>query len=149
MRSAWILWLAMLLAPMLLLLVVVFILGQRTLQAGDVQQAAYTWFTVLSIITALIIPLSFFLRRLLFKKYFQGRPVSPKNYLAGMAIVWTPLVAIGVASMIACLLVETLIPTIVPAVVAFVLFLALWPNGHAMTRPVGNSEDPSTYEEPR
>ena len=47
------------------------------------------------------------------------------------------------------LVTDNYFPTPVPALVGTILLFIFVPNGHAMTRPVGGTDDPGSYEEPK
>lgn len=146
-RYAWISWLTFLIVPFFLFLYVIVTLNDETTgrQLGNAQ----TWFVASMAYLAIVVPLAIFWRSSLFRPYWQGETVTPKNYLKGMMVVWLSLEIGGLISLAGCLLNHSLLPNLLPALVAFMLFTPLWPSGRAMTRHVGNQDDPALYEEPR
>lgn len=141
-------WFGLLTLPFVLFIAVVW--HQMSLE-GTIpdENSAGTWFISSMAYMAVGVPAAFFLRSRLFKGYWSGQLVSPKNYLAGMILIWCALELGGLLSLAGCLATGKLLPNLVPALLAFMLFTPLWPNGHAMTRRLQNEHDPADYEEPR
>jgi hypothetical protein len=71
------------------------------------------------------------------------------KYLLGMLSVWVALNISGLIALLGCLATRTLLPNLLPAILGFGLFCVLWPNGHAMSRPLASEQDGADYEEPR
>ena len=94
-------------------------------------------------------PIAFAVRSRLFRSFWRGEGVNPRKYLTGMLVVWFTFEAGGLLSLTGCLLSNSLLPGLLPALAAFMFFTPLWPNGHAMSRPTGDSDDPEIYHEPR
>lgn len=141
-------WFGLLSFPFVLFIAVVWRLTETEgLRASD--DLANRWFIGTMIYMAVGIPAAFFIRSRIFKGYWQGQLVSPRNYLFGMLLIWCALELGGLLSLIGCLMSGKLVPTLVPGLLAFMLFTPLWPNGHAMTRRLKNEHDPADYEEPR
>lgn len=148
MQVAWGCWLFMLVLPFLFFIYVLWtLMGQDTNRA--VPHASTAWFLGSMLYLIVAVPLSFFARSRLFKAYWTGEPVAPKNYLAGMLIMWVSLEVGGLLALSGCLVDRSLVPNLVPALVAFVFFATLWPSGRAMFKRDGDKEDPQLYEEPR
>jgi hypothetical protein len=147
-RIAWLSWLSLAAIPFLLFIVVVLTLTANGSRPGN-RALAERWFLFSMLYLALAVPCSFFLRSYVFKAYWAGEVVSPKNYLTGMLTIWMTIVAGGILALIGCWLSDSLLPNLLPALVAFMLFIPFWPSGRAMTRRVGNDDDPEHYEEPR
>lgn len=148
MRRAWIAWLVMLVAPFILFIVAVWYAawmasGERTDDVGRV------WFIIGMLYMVVIVPVALFWRSHVFKAYWQGRPVAPRDYLEGMLSVWIALEIGGLFSLLGCIVGGNLLPNLLPALVAFMFYVLMWPNGHAMSRTVGDSDDHAVYEEPR
>jgi hypothetical protein len=141
-------WFGLLTLPFVLFILVVW--HQMSLEgtAGDAETST-RWFIISMAYMAIGVPTAFFLRSKLFRGYWSGQLVSPKNYLAGMILIWSALEFGGLLSLVGCLVSGKLLPNLVPALLAFMLFTPLWPNGHAMTRRLQNEHDPADYEEPR
>jgi hypothetical protein len=147
-RVAWLCWLVLLSVPALVFLGVMWSLGGNEATPGN-EAAADRWFLACMIYLAVAVPAAFFWRSRIFRHYWSGPAVSPKDYLKGMLIIWLTVELGGLASLIGCLVTHTLTPLLLPAIVAFMLFTPFWPSGRAMTNPVGNDEDFEVYEEPR
>jgi hypothetical protein len=146
-RYAWISWLTFLLLPFFLFLYVIVNLTDET--SARHLASAQVWFVISMAYMAIVVPGAIFWRSQLFKPYWQGQTVSPRQYLKGMFLVWLSLEIGGLLSLTGCLVNHTLLPNLLPALVAFMLFTPLWPSGRAMTRHIGNEDDPEKYEEPR
>ena len=107
------------------------------------------WF-IGSIIFLLVAgPIAFTIRSRLFRSYWHGEAVHPRTYLQGMLIVWLAFEFGGLLSLVGCLMTNSLVPCLMPAIASFMFFAFLYPNGRAMARPIGNTDDPEIYEEPR
>jgi hypothetical protein len=147
-KRAWLSWLVMLVIPFLFFLIVIWYLiwPGRDTQASSIRQI---WFLAASLYIILIVPAALFWRSHVFKAYWAGEPVPPRQYLTGMLTVWVALEVGGLFSLVGCLVSRSLLPCLLPALAAFMFFFILWPTGHAMTRPVGNTDDHAIYEEPK
>jgi len=66
-----------------------------------------------------------------------------------MWVIWLPLSLGGTMAAWASEVAGTLLPNILPAGLALGVYAFTWPTGHAMTLPVGNTDDAELYEEPR
>ena len=66
-----------------------------------------------------------------------------------MWVIWLPLSLGGAMASSASLAAATLLPNIVPAGLALGVYAFTWPTRHAMSLPVGNTDDAELYEEPR
>jgi hypothetical protein len=149
MQIAWGAWLSMLVLPFLFFIYVLWtLMGQSTADVVT-PRTSETWFLGSMLYLVALVPLSFFARSRLFKSYWEGRPVAPKNYLAGMMLMWITLEIGGLLSLAGCLVDHKLAPNMIPALVAFGFFATLWPSGRAMFKTDGDKEDPQLYEEPR
>jgi hypothetical protein len=147
---AWWTWCALLALPCVLFLAVVWTLMdlESTTTAAD-QHLSHVWFIVVMAYMAIGVPAAFFWRSRMFRGYWAGDIVSPKDYLMGMVTIWIALEIGGVMALLGCIVSGTLLPNLLPALLAFMLFTPLWPNGHSMTRPLHNERDPADYEDPR
>ena len=141
-------WFGLLTAPFVLFLAVVWHLTDNESIRAD-ETIANRWFIGTMAYMAIGIPAAFFVRSRLFRGYWQGQLVSPRNYVMGMLLIWCALEIGGLLSLAGCLFSGKLLPNLVPGLLAFMLFTPLWPNGHAMTRRLKNEHDPADYEEPR
>ena len=147
-RRAWVIWFALLGSPFILFLVTVWRLMDE--EASIARPAlAGVWFLATMIYLALVIPTAFFWRSRIFKAYWSGRVVAPCDYLKGMITVWFALEIGSFIGLLGCLITGKVLPCLLPALVAFIIYIPLWPSGRAMTRPVGNEDDPELYEDPR
>jgi len=113
------------------------------------QHAATLWFVLTLSYIALSVPVAFFWRGHLFKGYWSGQRVPPREYLIGMISIWLALSIGGLASVAGCIATRSMVPNMLPAVLAFVVYISLWPNGHSMSRPLHDEHDPLDYEDPR
>lgn len=145
---AWIAYLVMLIIPFLVFLAVVFRLNYGSVESAS-EDVVRRWFICSMIFCGLSVPAAFFAQAKAFKGYWQGQCVQPRNYLKGMLVIWGSLEMSGLIALLGCWMTGTVIPIMLPALVAFVLFVMLWPNGHAMTRPLVSEHDGADYEEPR
>lgn len=116
--------------------------------AEERTNAGWAWFIGGMIWIGLSLPLAFYIRRGFWARFYAGGVVGPRNYLKGNLVIWAPLVIGGIIGFIG--FAATLFAaSIFTSVMAFIIFLAMFPNGHAMTRAVGDHDDPGVYEEPR
>jgi hypothetical protein len=145
-RYAWICWAVLLVAPFIMFLFVVWqISGSNVLSPH-----ANTWFIISMAYLAFAVPAALFWRSRIFRPYWNGEVVQPRDYLRGMIGVWITIEIGGLLSLLGCLMSGALMPCMLPAAVAFMFFTPLYPSGMAMVRRnVGNAEDPARYEEPR
>jgi len=148
-RIAWVSWLTLAAIPFILFLAVVWHLNTANGSVAANRALAERWFLFCMLYLALAVPCSFFLRGQIFKAYWAGEVVSPRNYLVGMLMLWLTIVAGGIIALVGVWLTKSLLPNLLPALVAFMFFIPFWPSGRAMTRRVGNDDDPEHYEEPR
>lgn len=153
-RQAWGIYLVLGLIPPLVMIGMIFFLiftGQSFFgprMSGESTDAGWIWFIAGMVWISLALPLAFYLRRNFWASYYAGGTVRPSNYLKGNMAVWTPLVIAGVLGFIG--FAATLFAgSIFTSLLAFVVFLSMYPNGHAMTRQVGDHDDPGVYEEPK
>jgi hypothetical protein len=148
-RIAWISWLTMLAIPFVLFIAAVWIaMGDDGIgRTFGTESRAWFYVAVAYLITA--VPVSFFFRSHVFKAYWTGECVSPRNYLRGMLAMWLTIEVGGIIALLGCIATKSLLPNLMPALVAFMLFTPLWPSGRAMVRHCGSQEDPEMYEEPR
>jgi hypothetical protein len=147
-RAAWYWYIALLFIPFLLFLVLMISQGYRHVTAVN-PTSRNAWFLAAILFLLVAAPASFVVRSRLFRSYWHGRGVSPRSYLLGMMIVWMTFEAGGIISLLGCMVTNSLVPNILPALAAFMFFTPLWPNGRAMSRPVGQTDDPEIYSEPR
>lgn len=141
-------WFGLLAFPFILFLGVIWQLMDSDGVNGD-PALALRWFIATMVYMAVGVPAAFFMRSRIFKGYWTGQLIPPRNYLIGMFTIWIALEIGGLVSLVGCLMTGTLLPNLLPALLAFMLFTPLWPNGHSMTRRLQNEHDPADYEEPR
>jgi hypothetical protein len=146
-QIAWWTWFVLLAMPFVVFIAVLWRLMDAE-GAGN-NDLAQMWFVMSMLMLALGVPLAFFWRSRVFKGYWEGHVISPRDYLIGMSTIWIALEFCGLFALAGCLVTGTLLPNLLPALVAFMLFTPLWPNGHSMTRPLTNERDPADYEDPR
>lgn len=145
---AWRIWFTLAVIPFIVFLAVIWQLMDAQSEAGN-SDLAQTWFIGAMAYLAIGLPAAFFWRSRIFRGYWAGKTISPRDYLVGMATIWIAIEIGGLFALIGCLVSGTLLPNLLPALVAFMLFTPLWPNGHSMTRPLHNEQDPAEYQEPR
>jgi hypothetical protein len=107
------------------------------------------WFLGAILFELIAGPIAFTIRSRLFRSYWEGQAVAPRTYLHGMIIVWMAFELGGLLSLLGCLMSNSLVPCLLPAMGAFMFFASVYPNGRAMHRPTGNTDDPEIYQEPR
>jgi len=147
-QIAWWTWLVLLLAPFIFFLCVAYRLNGDTVVAD--KDLSHAWFLGTMAYLCVATPAAVFWRSYLFKPYWNGDVVTPRNYLVGMTSVWLALEIGGLAALLGGLLSHTYVPCTIPGIAAFVFFLPFWPSGEAMVRRnVGNTDDPGRYKEPR
>ena len=147
-RYAWYWYLSLLFVPFLMFLAVITTLNYK--EGTPSHMVLRNWWFVSAIVFQIVAgPIAFWLRSRLFRAYWRGEAVSPRHYLQGMLIVWITFELGGLLSLIGCLASNSLLPCLLPALAAFMFFTPVWPNGKAMVRPTGNTDDPEIYSEPR
>jgi len=145
-RIAWVTWIALLILPFLVFLAMIW---QTTIvPTSEVSEKGIGWFLASCLYLLLVVPTSFFWQSHVFKSYYTGETVAPGQYLFGKLSVWIALEVGGLFALVGCFVNNSPLPNLLPALMAFMFFVTFWPNGRAMVRHVGNSEDPGTYEEP-
>lgn len=145
---AWWTWFSLLALPFVMFLGVMWqLMDGDGLTADPIM--AQKWFVASMAYMAIGVPAAFFWRSRMFRGYWAGRCVAPRDYLAGMITIWAALEIGGLLALLGCIMTSTLLPNLFPALLAFMLFTPLWPNGHSMSRPLTNEQDPGHYEEPR
>jgi hypothetical protein len=147
-QIAWWIWFALLAIPFVVFLAVIWHLMDSDGTSANLKLAQF-WFIAVMGYMALGVPGAFFWRSRIFRGYWTGRFVSPRDYLVGMGTIWMSLEIGGLIALIGCLASHTLLPNLLPALLAFMLFTPLWPNGHSMIRPLHDERDPAHYEDPR
>ncbi len=153
-RKAWAIYLAMAVLPPLFMIFSIFYLIFTPLNWYDRQiiplENTAGWYSFLlgMIWISVTVPLSFYMRRHYWSAYYHGELVEPGNYLKGNLSIWIPLVIAGILGFVAFALTRY-VANLFTSVTAFVIFLTMFPNGHAMTRPIGDHDDPGVYELPR
>ena len=108
----------------------------------------WTWLLVGMFWLSITVPLTFWVRRGFWREYYSGGTVRAADYLKGNVAIWMPLVIAGVMGFVG-FAATRYVASLFTSVMAFIIFLTLFPNGHAMTRAVGDHDDPGVYEEPR
>lgn len=154
-RKAWGYYLLLGVIPPLAMILMIFYLiftsgtlalGPRVM-VGNLT-AGWIWFIGGMLWIGVTVPVSFYLRRRYWDEYYRGGVVSPSNYIKGNMAIWLPLVVAGVAGFIG-FGATRYVANLFTSLLAFMIFLTMFPNGHAMTRPIGDHDDPGVYEEPR
>ena len=121
--------------------------GETPLISTEANVGGWVSFLAGMIWLSLTVPVGFVLRSRYWSAYYEGGLVKPADYHAGNLAVWGPLVIAGIGGFIGFAATHY-VANLFTSVAAFVIFLALHPTGHAMTRPVGDHDDPGVYEEP-
>ena len=152
-RTAWASYLGLALVPPAAMIGSIFFLlftgNDRTLHGAEYRDfAGMAWLVAGMIYIGVALPLAFYVRRLKWTAFYEGGVVAPKDYLAGWMAVWVPLVIGGVLGFVGLAL-SGEFANVFTSMLSFVVFLSMTPNGHALTRPVGDVDDPGTYEEPK
>ncbi len=146
-QIAWWTWCAMLVVPFFFFISTVWHLMDH--ESNPAAEASTAWFIFAMAYMILAVPAAFFWRSHTFRGYWEGRVVHPRHYLVGMISIWAAFEIGGFIALLGVWMTGDMLPNILPAVVAFMLFVPLWPNGHAMTRPLNDEHDSGDYEEPR
>jgi len=147
-RLAWTIWIVLLLLPYVAMPIA--LRANLRADAGSYNpEAADAWFVAIMLYMVIALPAAFFWRSHLFKAYWRGDTVSPRAYFWGMVSLWAALTIGGLTALVVCIATVTFAPNVIPAALALFVYVILWPDGSAMTRPVGGSDDPETYREPR
>jgi hypothetical protein len=149
MRRAWVTWLIMLVLPFILFVVAVWYTTWINSSGSSKSTLNQVWFIIAMVYLILVVPASLFWRSHIFKAYWHGQTVSPRDYLHGMISVWVALEIGGLFSLAGCIVGANLLPCLLPALIAFMFYILLWPNGRAMSHTTGGSDDAAIYEEPR
>lgn len=153
-RQAWGIYLVCGVIPPLVMIAMIFFLlltGQNVLGPAVRQESTtwgWAWFIGGMIWIGATLPAAFYVRRGFWAAYYAGGTVRPSNYLKGNLVIWLPLVVGGIVGFVGFAL-TLFAGSIFTSMMAFVIFLAMYPNGHAMTRAVGDHDDPGVYEEPK
>jgi hypothetical protein len=146
-RWAWRIWLFLPVVPCLLTVFV--ILRVATTAAPGDEALARAWSLVTLACLAAAVPAAFFWRSNLFRTYGAGSTVPPRTYLLGMAAIWGALATVELVASLACLISGRLMPNLGIGLITLMFYCTLWPTGDVMVRPVGGTDDPEVYEEPR
>lgn len=149
MKQAWIAWLVMLVIPFVLFVIVIWYLSWIHSNPDNNNMVAQVWFIIATAYMVLVVPAALFWRSHIFRAYWQGQTVAPRDYVHGMVSVWLALEIGGVFALVGCIVSGNLMPTLLPGLIAFLFYILLWPNGRAMTSTTGGSDDHALYSEPR
>jgi hypothetical protein len=146
-KIAWLCWSVLLLLPFTLVLWTLWNLHVRNtpLLSADADR----WFVAAAAYLVAAATAAFFWRDHSFKGYSQGKRVEPGKYLVGTIGIGLALSTSGIFSLVGCIVTGAMVPNLIPALMALLVFVLLWPTGHAMVRSVGHLQDPQIYEEPR
>ena len=157
-RKAWAIYIVLALIPPGAMIASIFaLLFTRNDAMSEVQPGQYygfgdfwglVWLVIGMIWIGVTVPLGFFIRRAKWKAFYEGGLVDADDYLAGWLPIWIPLVIGGVLGFVGLALTAE-VGNLFTSMLAFVVFLSMAPNGHALTRPVGDHDDPAVYEEPK
>lgn len=146
--AAWISWCTLAVIPFLAFLAMLWRHLYMNVMPAP-QSTVHYWFISSMIFLGISVPLAFFVQGRFFRAYWQHQAVDPGAYLRGMLVIWVALELSGLLAIAGCWYTGTLLPNMLPAMLAFLLFVPLWPSGHAMSRPLVKESDPADYEEPR
>ena len=152
-RKAWGAYLLLGVLPPLFMILSIFYLIFSPLSWYDqrilpIQNSGGWWSFVAGMVwISLSVPVAFYIRRHYWDAYYKGGLVEPGNYIKGNLAIWIPLVIAGIAGFVAFALTRY-VANLFTSLTAFMVFLTMFPNGHAMTRPVGDHDDSGVYEEP-
>ena len=147
MRKTWLIFIGLALVPPAAMIASIFFLiwdgGNMMRSFGGVG-----WLVVGMVWISVTVPLAFYIRRQLWIDWFKGDGVvSPENYVKGNVIVWAPMVIGGVMGFVGMAL--TAGPaSLFTSITALVLFISQAPDGSALTKPVGDHDDPAVFEHP-
>ncbi|HET6252231.1 MAG TPA: hypothetical protein VFE47_31385 [Tepidisphaeraceae bacterium] len=147
-RQAWYWYLTLLFIPFIVAMAVIISLNYRE-SAVTHTSISHGWFIASLAFMLVAGPVAFGIRSRIFKSYWRGEGVDPRAYLRGMLTVWMAFEIGGLIALVGCLMSNSLLPCLLPALAAFMFFTPLFPNGRAMVRPTGNTDDPEIYQEPR
>ena len=147
-RKNWLLYLAFALVPPATMILCIFFLIWNG-AAMEQSFGGVGWLVVGMTWISIAVPLAFFIRRKLWIDWYRGDGVvSPENYFKGNLIVWTPMVIGGMMGFIGTAM--TAGPaSLFTSITALVLFLSQNPDASALTKPVGDHDDPAVYQEPK
>ena len=155
-RTAWAIYFVMAALPPLTMIAAIFFLilwgpGSGVFGPSMIRESTgwgWAWLLAGMIWLSATVPLTFWLRRGYWRAYYDGGTVRGANYVKGNVAIWLPLVIAGVMGFVG-FAATRYVASLFTSVMAFIVFLTLFPNGHAMTRAVGDHDDPGVYEEPR
>lgn len=122
-------WLAMLLWPFLISLIVI------TSEPGVLSSVVRGWLDIGVGLSLLLIPVGYHFRLQIYKRYWQGFQISPLGYLGGNVALWvccSVVVVIGLASMLSCGSFWAAMAAMAAVVMAVLVELVNFPNGLAM-----------------
>jgi hypothetical protein len=152
-RKAWGIYLLMAILPPMVMILSIFYLIFTPLEWYDRRviplenTAGWVFFLLGMIWIAATVPISFYIRSRYWSAYYRDDVVSPGDYIKGNVAIWLPLVIAGVMGFIG-FAATRYVANLFTSITAFMIFLTMFPNGHAMTRPIGDHDDPGVYEEP-
>ena len=152
-RKAWAIYLTLALVPPMAMIMSIFwlLLAPRgwyqPLISTEANMTGWVSFLAGMIWISVTVPVGFAMRSRYWGAYYEGGLVEPVEYHKGNLAVWIPLVIAGIGGFIG-FAATYYVANLFTSMTAFVIFLALHPTGHAMTRPVGDHDDPGVYEEP-
>lgn len=152
-RKAWGLYLFLAILPPLMMILSIFYLIFNPAdwfdpRVGTAQNLAGWWSFLGGMIwISISVPVGFLIRGRYWSAYDRGELVQPRDFHMGNLAVWVPLVLAGMVGFIAFAATEY-VANLFTSVTAFIIFLAMHPTGHVMTRPIGDHDDPGVYEEP-
>ena len=153
-RQSWGIYLVLAVIPPLAMIGMIFYLifdrdpffGPRVVEESTA--TGWIWFVLGMLWISVTLPAGFYVRRHYWARFYEGGTVRARNYIKGNVAIWLPLVVAGVLGFIG-FAATRFAGSLFTSVTAFVIFLAMYPTGHAMTRPVGDHDDPGVYEEPK
>ena len=148
-RKAWAAYIVLLVFPFVVFMAVLAYLSTGSGPATSSGALGQVWFVAALLWMGLAVPVSFFVRARIFRDYWMGKVVEPRDYLRGMLTVWGTIEIGGIFALVGCAVSGAVIPCILPAMVAFMLFCPFWPSGDAMVSPVGAEDDSELFRHPR
>ena len=147
-RKAWLTYIGLALVPPGAMIFSIFYLlfqGGATVRSFG----GIGWLMVGMFWLGIAVPGSFFVRRRIWNRWYTGEGVvRPDEYMKGNLVVWGPMVVGGVMGFIGTAL--TAGPaSLFTSITALILFLTQAPDASALTKPVGDHDDPAVYQEPK
>lgn len=110
---------------------------------------AHQWFYIVAcMVAATLVPASFHLRSKVFKKFWDGGVVSPREFVIGSVLPWVALTISAMIGWLGVLHAHSLVPSFVVPASMVIVMLILYPTGDAMRLPVGKLADTDKFKHP-